>query len=631
MQLLKIFLNRQYQKMPLILFDVCSIPVAWYLAYSLRFNLSFYPPNIFLSESLHALALLIPIQLLAYSFFKVYRGFWRFSSLQDTVRILKSVFVAIFFFIPVLYFLSLLPNIPRSVFPLYALLLIALLCGGRLLMRLFHERFRTVYETSKQRVLIVGAGLGGESLVRDLKRTSNYLPVGFIDDALLKQGHEIHGIRVLGPTGSLPKIVTRYNVDLIFIAIPSLKVSEMRRIVEICETTNVPFRTLPGLPALASGLVQVNALREVKIEDLLGREEILAEWSRIGKGIHSKVVIVTGGAGSIGSELCRQVLACEPKKLVILDHSEYHLYLALQEFLKKFPDIDIEPLLVSVTDEIAISYHFKRLKPDFVFHAAAFKHVPMLEKQIRSAVQNNIVGTEIVAKAAIDAKASKFVLISTDKAVNPTNVMGASKRIAEMFCQNLNERCDTKFITVRFGNVLGSAGSVLPLFQKQLQEGGPLTVTHPDIERYFMTIPEASRLILLAMTNGEGGEIFVLDMGEPIKIAYLAEQMIRLAGKIPGKDIEIKYTGLRPGEKLFEELFYESEMLERTENQKLFQAKIKKIDWDDLNTSMRLLKKASITHHNKELLILIKSLVPEFRFDEYLVGEDVDKTMTVSS
>lgn len=301
-----------------------------------------------------------------------------------------------------------------------------------------------------------------------------------------------------------------------------------------------------------------------------------------------------------------------PERLAIIESSEFNLYQIEQELLNKFPNIPIDVCLINVTDEIAINQLFRQFQPEVVFHAAAYKHVPMLQNQVRVAVQNNVIGTQIVAKASVNFGVKKFVLISTDKAVNPTNVMGATKRVAEIYCQNLNMRSNTQFITVRFGNVLGSAGSVVPLFQKQLEAGGPITVTHPEMQRYFMTIPEACQLILQAMANGQGGEIFVLDMGEPVKISYLAEQMIRLAGKEPGKDILIEYTGLRPGEKMFEELFHESEQLATTQHAKLFKAKVRELDWNELTQTMRMVDTACFEYQEDELLILLKSLVPEY-------------------
>lgn len=436
-----------------------------------------------------------------------------------------------------------------------------------------------------------------------------------MDDNLNKVGLEVHGVRVLGTTRQIGDLVRKFSIELIFIAIPSAKSASMRRIVTLCESSQVLFRTLPSISALASGRVEVNALRPVNIEDLLGRDQVNLQWDIIASLISGKRILVTGGGGSIGSELCRQIMALQPAQLAIVENSEFNLYTIEQELQQKFPQIPITSGLVSVTDEIAINRFFHDYKPEIVFHAAAYKHVPMLQNQIRSAVLNNVLGTKIVAKASVATGVDQFILISTDKAVNPTNIMGTTKRVAEIFCQNLNLRVKTQFITVRFGNVLGSAGSVVPLFQKQLQEGGPLTVTHPDMQRYFMTIPEACQLILQAMVNGRGGEIFVLDMGDPVKISYLAEQMIRLAGKEPGKDIQIEYTGLRPGEKMYEELFHETEQLVSTEHEKLFKARFRELDWHELNQTMRMLATACNEHQDDELMVLLKSLVPEYRME----------------
>ncbi|KTD03291.1 polysaccharide biosynthesis protein [Fluoribacter gormanii] len=607
-----IFLQKLHKKFPVFLCDIFAIPVAWYTAYWLRYNM--HPlPKIFISTHfIIALTLLTMIQVSCYFYFKTYRGLWRFFSLNDVVRILKATLSATVLGIPVLYLASILHEVPRSVFPLYCLILTTLLCSCRMLRRIYWDkRAKWNKATEMKRVLIIGAGMAGEGLCRDLRRSNQYTPVGFIDDNLAKRGLEVHGIPVLGTTSQIAERVKQYEIDLIFIAIPSASSSLMRRIVTCCEESQIPFSTLPGLNDLASGRVEVNALRPVNIEDLLGRDQVNLQWDRLTAGIAGKRVLVTGGGGSIGSELCRQILALKPKSLAIVENSEFNLYQIELELRHSFPDIPLELKLISVTDEVAINDLFADFLPEIVFHAAAYKHVPLLQDQIRVAVINNVLGTQVVAKASVTVGVEKFILISTDKAVNPTNIMGTTKRVAEIYCQNLNGRVNTQFITVRFGNVLGSAGSVVPLFQKQLQSGGPIKVTHPDMQRYFMTIPEASQLILQAMVNGRGGEIFVLDMGEPVKISYLAEQMIRLAGKEPGKDIMIEYTGLRPGEKLFEELFHESEQLASTEHEKLFKAKFRELNWDELIQTMRLLNTACQENQSDELFILLKSLVPE--------------------
>ncbi|WP_133129607.1 polysaccharide biosynthesis protein [Legionella yabuuchiae] len=606
--------QKLYFKLPVLIFDILSIPIAWHLAFWFRYNFESIPKHPLNAHSFLSLTLLTAIQVFCYYHFKVYRGIWRFSSVKDVERIIRAVVCTIMVIIPTFYITSLLHDIPRSVLPLYGIILIALLCGARLALRLYVDKHQLFNDSSEiKRVLIVGAGRAGEGLIRDLKRNDMYLPIGVVDDSPNKKGVELHGVQVLGTITELNKLVNQHEADLIFIAIPSASSATMRRIVHHCEACNIPIRTLPGLNALASGHVQVNALREVNIEDLLGRDQVELNWDSILNNLKGRNILVTGGGGSIGSELCRQVMLQAPNKLLIMDNSEFNLYQIERELKETYPMASIEIALVSVCDQIGVEAVFKQFNPEIVFHAAAFKHVPMLENQIRLAVQNNILGTQIVAEASTASEVTKFILISSDKAVNPTNIMGVTKRVAEIYCQNLNLHSSTQFITVRFGNVLGSTGSVIPLFKRQMQKGGPLTVTHPDIERYFMTISEACQLILQAMANSNGGEIFVLDMGEPIKIKYLAEQMIRLSGKEPGKDIIIEYVGLRPGEKLFEELFHQSEQLEQTEHKKLFKAKFRQIDWVELKQIMRLLNNACMTYMEDELLVLLKNLVPEYQ------------------
>ncbi|KTC66070.1 nucleoside-diphosphate sugar epimerases (plasmid) [Legionella adelaidensis] len=619
MEKLHIFGKKLYSKFPIILYDTLCIPLAWYLAYWLRFNMQVVPENFTTPPTLYAFFCLFLFQLYSYYYFKVYRGLWRFSSLNDVIRIIRAVIVATLAIIPTLYMLSLITGIPRSVLPLYTINLITLLCGARLLYRLYWDRNQNnAIATLPQKVLIVGAGQAGEGLVRELKRTKNYIPMGIVDDDKKKKGLEVHGVRVLGRIKELETLVVKHKIDLIFIAIPSAGSALMRRIVGYCENANLPFRTLPSIQQLIAGKVQVNALRNVNIEDLLGRDQVNLSWDKIAENVREKVILITGGGGSIGSELCRQVMALSPRTLIVVDNNEYNLYKIEIELKEKYPNSKVILSLLNVTDSVAVNHLLNKYRPELVFHAAAYKHVPLLEDQIRIAVQNNVLGTQILAEASIKYSVKKFILISTDKAVNPTNVMGTTKRAAEIYCQNLNSRSATRFITVRFGNVLGSVGSVVPLFKSQLEKGGPLTVTHPDIQRYFMTIPEASQLILQAMANGEGGEIFVLDMGEPIKIKYLAEQIIRLAGKEPGVDILIEYTGLRPGEKLYEELFHNSEQLIQTEHEKLFKAQFRKMDWEELIQTLHLIQTACAKNYTEELLILLKSLVPEFKNQEHL-------------
>ncbi len=595
----------------MIVFDSLAILIAWFIVSEIIYD------STILFLGWQPILTLFVIQTTCYYGFKVYRGLWRFSSVGDVARILKSVLVATTIASVIYYRLGWFQVVPLSALLLYALVLTGMLCGARLFLRYQSDRFHKKLDLSEtvKHVLVIGAGSAGESLIREMKRTKEYLPVGLVDDARKKRGLDVHGVRVLGTIPELSALAIKKQANLIVIAIPSAGSAEMRRIVEFCETCHVPLRTLPSLAAMPSGRVEINTLQTVHIDDLLGRDQVEIEWDKLAENLENNTVLVTGAGGSIGSELCRQIAKLAPRQLVLLENGEANLYHIESELKASFPEIDISVALVSVVDKMAVDAVFKQFRPEIVFHAAAYKHVPMLEHQIRVAVQNNILGTRIVAEASIAANTEKFILISTDKAVNPTSIMGTTKRVSEIYCQNINARVSTQFITVRFGNVLGSVGSVVPLFQKQLQAGGPLTVTHPEVQRYFMTIPEASQLILQAMANGQGGEIFMLDMGDPIKITYLAEQMIRLAGKIPGKDIQIEYTGLRPGEKLFEELFHSSEALVHTAHEKLLKARFREMNWDELTETFQLLQTACDNHiqdEDDELMILLKSLVPEF-------------------
>ena len=592
--------------------DLVMIPIAWYLAYWVRFNLGTVPEYM-LEKATIVLPMLVLSQGVVFWYFGLYRGVWRFASVPDLVRILKALVVGVSIGAITIFFLYRMDGVPRSVFPLHALLLLMLLGGPRLGYRWIREH--QIYAAVEKRVLIVGAGQAGEMLVRELLRTPGYgyRPVAFVDDDRAKDGSEIHGVRVFGSCEQIPTVAEERRIDFILLAVPTASARELRRIVGLCEHTGAPFRMLPRIQDLVGNRSAVQELREVSIEDLLGREPVTLDWDSIGRGIAGKVVMVSGGGGSIGSELCRQLAQLDPSQLFVVDNSEFNLYSIEMELGERFGQLDVRVKLADVCDEIGMNRLFEEVRPDIVFHAAAYKHVPMLEGQAREAVRNNVIGTRNVATAAVASHTGTFVLISTDKAVNPTNVMGASKRVAEILCQNLDANNeDTRFITVRFGNVLDSAGSVVPLFRKQIAEGGPVTVTHPEVRRYFMTIPESCQLILEAASIGHGGEVYVLDMGEPIKISYLAEQMIVLAGKTPGQEIEVVYTGLRPGEKLFEELFHEQENLTATNVEKLLLARYRVVDWPQFNLNLEALAQACEQYEEGEVRKLLEQLVPEF-------------------
>jgi FlaA1/EpsC-like NDP-sugar epimerase len=592
--------------------DLIMIPVAWLGSYWFRFNLA-QIPDAYWSTALQTLPWVILVQTVCFYLFDLHKGVWRFASLPDMVRIIKAVAVGTVACMALLFILYRLEFIPRSMVVLYPVLLLLLLSGPRLLYR--WSKDHRLEMSSGTRVLIVGAGQAGEMLARDLRRmhSHSYQPVAFVDDKNRRQGQEVHGIPVIGSCDQIPEIVGSMDVDLIMLAIPSASGEAMRRLVRYCDESGVPFQTVPSLDALVTGKVAINELRSVSIEDILGREPVSLDWDGIRRGLGNKIILITGAGGSIGSELCRQVAALKPGCLVLLENSEFNLYTLEMELQQAFPELEFFRCLGDVRDSARVNQVFAKHRPDVVFHAAAYKHVPMLEHQIREAVKNNVLGTRTLALAADRHGATEFVLISTDKAVNPANVMGATKRVAEIFCQNLDSRSKTRFITVRFGNVLDSAGSVVPLFRRQIREGGPLTVTHADIERYFMTIPEAAQLILQASVLGGGGEIFVLDMGSPIRIKFLAEQMIRLSGKVPYRDIDISITGLRPGEKLYEELFHDQERLEKTAHAKILLARHRKVDWDTLSAAFDEFEEACDQPDKEHLLKLLTALVPENR------------------
>jgi FlaA1/EpsC-like NDP-sugar epimerase len=548
--------------------DLLTIPVAWLLSYWLRFNLDWIPPE-FVASWLQSVPWVVLIQASLFWLLGLYRGVWRFASLPDLVRITKAVLAGTGLVVVTLFILNRSELVPRSVPVIYLGVQFLMLAGPRMLYRWIRDHRLDL--SSGQRVLIVGAGMAGDLLARELLRgvRRSYTPVGFVDDLLRRQGGEVQGLPVFGPTETIPAVVAREGIELIMLAVPGAKAAEMRRLVELCEETGLPFRILPELHGLIEGQISISELRPVSIEDLLGREPVQLDWPEITAGLAGREILITGAGGSIGSELVRQIARMAPARLILVESCELNLYRIEMELLERYPAVRFSRHLLDVTDAAAVQRLLRELHPGIVFHAAAYKHVPLLENQLRAAVRNNVLGTRILAEAAAASGCERFVLISTDKAVNPTNIMGATKRLAEAICQQLDGRSECRFITVRFGNVLGSAGSVVPLFRRQIEQGGPVTVTHPEIERFFMTIPEACQLIMEAAVIGDGGEIFVLDMGEPIKIHYLAEQMIRLSGQEPGEDIRIEYIGLRPGEKLYEELFYETEELMATRHPKI--------------------------------------------------------------
>ncbi len=588
--------------------DLAMIPLAWFGAYWLRFNLGPVPEE-YLYAAVTLLPVVLAIQGAMFWLQGLYRGVWRFASMPDLARIAKAVAFGVGLTAVALFTLTRMEGVPRAILPLYGVLLGALLGGPRFAYRWLKDRHLSL--PSGRKVLIVGAGRAAELLVRDLLRDPqrHFDPVAFVDDDRGKRGKDVHGIPVAGRCDDIPAIAAREAAELILIAVPSATAGQMRRLVGLCEQTAIPFRLLPRMQDLVTGQVSLKALRDVRIEDLLGREVVSLDWEAINVATRGRTILITGGGGSIGSELCLQIARLEPARLIVLERSEFNLYSIELELRRQFPRLALSAVLGDVGDAGMVDELLRQYRPEAVFHAAAYKHVPMLEGQARVAVMNNVLATRTLARLCDAHGCRAFVMISTDKAVNPGNVMGATKRLAELYCQSLSGHSRTRFITVRFGNVLGSTGSVIPLFQKQIAAGGPVTVTHPEITRFFMTISEAAQLILQAGVLGQGGEIFVLDMGEPVRIGYLAEQLIRLSGKRPGEDIEIVYTGLRRGEKLHEELFHDAESLMDTAHPKILLARSQAGDFASLEQGLLLLEQACQLSDDAKVHSLLFGLV----------------------
>lgn len=553
-------------------FDLLAVVLAWAGAFALRFNLDV--PHAFYDEVKWGLVILLPVQLLACQWAGLYRGMWSFASIPDLRRVLKAVLVS--FAAMVLFTVLTRGNflVPRSIIILYPILLVLIMAGGRVAWRMWKEResYDVPHRGKGKPVIVVGAGTAGAMLVRELARSGEWTVAALVDDDRSKWGLELSGRRVEGSTDQLHKVMQRWSAKHVILAMPSAPAEALQRVTRIATDAGANLFTVPGLGELMSGRVAINVMRPVKIEDLLGRKSVSIDSDNVQAMLEGKRVLVTGAGGSIGSELCRQLSRFSPAHLILLDSSEFALYMIEQWFREHRPEITLIALAGDVKDTVRLNQIFEDWQPQVVFHAAAYKHVPLMEvNNAWQAVRNNVFGTLAVARSAQRAGAERFVLISTDKAVNPTNVMGATKRMAEMVCEVLHQQGDgqgTSFQMVRFGNVLGSTGSVIPKFREQIARGGPVTVTHPDITRYFMSIPEAAQLVLQAATMGDGGEVFVLDMGEPVKIFDLARNMIRLSG-FSDEEIHITFTGLRPGEKLYEELLADSEETLETPHPKL--------------------------------------------------------------
>ncbi len=618
----------RYRKVLIILVHAVIFTLSLLLAFGLAYNFRF--GDWFYSIFLPLLPPVLLIKLMVFGVFGLYHGWWRYVSLRDIIQITKASHISTFIFV-CLFFLSgyLLPKywgyvykinyeeFRQVVFLLDWACTIALASGIRVAVRLYHEEVRQLPGGRLSRLLVVGAGDAGELVLREIHRmpVEQYEVVGLIDDDPSKHGASILGYKVLGGTDRLREFCEEYDVDEVLIAIPSAKPKDIRRIVESCEGTNVKFRTLPPLKDLISGKLQVSQMREVDINDLLGREPARLDVEAIKDYIHGKAVMITGAGGSIGSEMCRQVAKFSPSKLILIEQAENPLFYIERELRDNFPNLKIRSYICDICDRDRVFQIFREEKPAVIFHAAAHKHVPLMETNPTEAIKNNIFGTKNCADAAAEVGAQKFVMISTDKAVNPTSVMGCSKRVAEMYIQNLSAPKGTQFVTVRFGNVLGSNGSVIPIFKEQIRRGGPVTVTHPEMKRYFMTIPEAAQLVMQAAAIGRGGEIFLLDMGEPIKIVDLARDLITLSGFTPGEDIEIVFTGVRPGEKLFEELALEGEDMAPTSHEKIAVWKKAPIERDKLLQGLEKLSGLCQCPDGEKIRSALKELVPEYQYN----------------
>jgi FlaA1/EpsC-like NDP-sugar epimerase len=603
-----------HPRVAVVLHDLVMVALAWWVAKHLRYAMR---PDEIATFLPFEFPLVLLVQGAVFAWTGLYKGLWRFASLPDLWNILRATVVGAAAIGAALFLLYRLEGVPRSMLLVYPVVLAVLLGVPRLAYRYWKDSRVDLFQSSPaKRVLVLGADRAGEALARDLSRDSRYHLVGFVDDNPVLRGARVRGVPVLGRLEQIPDLAREVAAQMLLIALPAATTAEMRRVVALCEASGLPFRTVPRLEDVVSGRAQFNEIKEVAIEDLLGRDALELDWTAIRESLSGRRVLVTGGGGSIGAELCRQVARLGAMSLTVVEISEYNLYQIERELRSAYPELLFTGMLVDCGDAVAMRRAFAEARPQVVFHAAAYKHVPLLQTQLREAFRNNVLATRTVAEAADQHGVECFVLISTDKAVNPTSVMGACKRMAEIFCQNLAQRSTTRFITVRFGNVLDSAGSVVPLFREQIRQGGPVTITHPEISRYFMTIPEACQLILQSAALGKGGEIFALDMGEPVKIRDLAEQMIRLAGKRPAIDVPIVYTGLRAGEKLFEELFHQQENYSATAHAKVFLAQSRLVAWELLQTQLQRAAEAVAVFDEETLRGQVSGLLPSFRWSE---------------
>lgn len=608
-----------YRRTALIIYDVISVILASYLAIIARYEFHIESiPEHFMQPIEYFMPINILLTLVVFYLFRLYSSLWAFAGENELQNIIVAcVTSTILNGLGMQFFRRGSEQaVPKSYYLLYMFLLVSCIFASRFSYRFFRGlKHKQQNKKNRISVMVIGAGEAANVIIKEIVNSnfSTMVIKCIIDDDKGKWGRYIQGIKVVGGRDKIVECADLYEVDEIIVAMPSASRAEIRKILEICKDTNCKLRSLPGMYQLVNGEVNVSKLRDVEVEDLLGREPITVDMNSILGYVQNKKVLVTGGGGSIGSELCRQIAAHKPKQLIIIDIYENSVYDVQQELKQKYPELDLVVLIASVRNTNRMNYICSRYKPDIVYHAAAHKHVPLMEDSPTEAIKNNVFGTFKTAQAAAMSGVQRFVMISTDKAVNPTNIMGASKRICEMIIQTFDKHYDTEFVAVRFGNVLGSNGSVIPLFRKQIAAGGPVTVTHPDIIRYFMTIPEAVSLVLQAGAYAKGGEIFVLDMGEPVKILTLAENLIKLSGYRVGEDIKIEFTGLRPGEKLYEELLMDEEGMKETANKLIHIGKPIELDEQEFFAQLKELKDESQIE-SSDIRPLIQKIVPTYHY-----------------
>jgi FlaA1/EpsC-like NDP-sugar epimerase len=602
----------------LMMYDFIVVLVAFYLSIAIRLGDLRIFKTIDSSIIFTSILIISICQLFLFTLSGLYRPIVRFSSTPDLVRIIRGSLISIPISFTLAFLITRLEGIPRSTIFIDWLLVLVGLGGGRFTYRILKdaslERASDLGDDKKVRVLIIGAGVAAENLLRDIQTSQNinFKVIGFLDDDQSRLNRTIRGISILGKTEQINEIVRKYEIQKVIFANPNMTSEQLRKATDRLLDIAIDIKIIPDLSDILEGnLSIIEKLRNIEPEDLLGRKAVNLDLAPMISMISSKTVLVTGAGGSIGSELCYQIAKFNPKSLVLFELTELFLFELERSISSSFPDLILIPILGDIRNKSQLDFIFNRFKPQIVFHAAAYKHVPMIEMNPMEAIKTNVIGTENMVEVSSKYHIERFVLISTDKAINPTNIMGATKRIAELICQNCQKQSQTKFMTVRFGNVLGSSGSVIPIFKKQIENGGPVTVTDPEVKRYFMSIPEATQLVIQAGSLGNGGEIFVLNMGEPIRILDLAKEMISLAGFLPEKDIKIEFTGLRPGEKLFEELFLESEKMLKTSNSLVNIALTSGVD-ESFSEKLIYLKNLKEDSHFTIILSAIQDLVKEF-------------------